>query len=463
VTVRVTFVLPSDASTGGVRVVYEYADRLVARGHDVTVVVPAVPPYPLRLVREQGPLTVARKALDADSGGGVDWGTDAEVLRLPALRRPFLDRVPEGDAVVAPSWRSTPAVCRLPGSAGTPFHLVQHYEAWKLWDDERCWRRAERFADERDLPVPAAMAAVDPGVRLRGYKRRVDEALSLSTRKLVVTGWLGTLLDRVFGQRSTRIPNGVDQTTFYPDLGDGDDAGDDDDAGSSDPGAGGDDRDADGSDWDVGGSRRDTAESHRDAEERGYATDGFRVLAPYRTAAWKGTADALAAFSRVREERDDVRFEMFGPSDGDSDLPPWVEFHGRVSDARLRRLYSAADVFVFPSWVEGFGLPPLEAMACGTAVVSTAVGVVREPTDEGVVTVPPRDPGALGEALASLLADPARRAAVAAAGRGSVDRFRWRDSVSALETALADGDCGTGPATGGGREGPDTTGPGDTP
>jgi glycosyltransferase involved in cell wall biosynthesis len=431
VTVRVTFVLPSDASTGGVRVVYEYADRLTARGHEVTVVVPQVPPYPLRLLREQGPLTVAAKALDASgSGGGIGWGTDATLVRVPMLRRPFLDRIPEGDVVVATSWRSAPAVSRLPASAGRPFHLVQHYEAWKLWDDERCWRRAERLADRRDLPVPAAIAAVDPGLRLRGYKRRVDDALSLPTRKLVVTEWLGTALDRVFDQGSTRIPNGIDHGTFYPDPGPGD------------------------------------------------STDTLRVLAPYRTAAWKGTADAVEAFRRVRRERDDVRLGMFGPSGGESELPPWVEFHGRVPDPRLRRLYSDADVFVFPSWAEGFGLPPLEAMACGTAVVSTDVGVVRESTDGGIVRVPPRDADALGEALAGVLDDPERRAAVASAGRGVADRFRWRDSVSALETALADGDSAArtgrdsavdtgnrdsaiGSVTDAGREG-HSDGPGDT-
>jgi glycosyltransferase involved in cell wall biosynthesis len=420
VTVRVTFVLPSDASTGGVRVVYEYADRLVGRGHDATVVVPTVPPYPLRLLREQGPLTVARKALDA-SGGGIEWRTDADVLRLPALRRPFTDRIPDGDAVVAPSWRSAPAVCRLPDSAGTPFHLVQHYEAWKLWNDERCWGRAERIAAERDVPVPAAMPAVDPGARLRGYKRRVDAALSLPTRKLVVTAWLGTALDRGFGRAAARIPNGVDHGTFYPDP---------------------------------------TARPDADRNP-------LRVLAPYRTAAWKGAADALAAFRRVRRERDDVRFEMFGPSEGESALPGWVEFHGRVPDARLRRLYSDTDVFVFPSWVEGFGLPPLEAMACGTAVVSTDVGAVRESADEGVVTVPPRDPAALGAALGDLLADPGRRESLAAAGRETADSFRWRDSVSALETVLADDGAGD-PATDDGASGADRSGlgagePGDTP
>jgi glycosyltransferase involved in cell wall biosynthesis len=416
--VRVTFVLPSDASTGGVRVVYEYADRLTGRGHDVTVVVPTVPPYPLRLLREQGPLTVARKALDASgSDGGVGWETDADVRRLPALRRPFLDRVPDGDAVVASSWRSAPAVARLPGSAGTPFHLVQHYEAWALWDDERCWDRAERLSDERDFPVPVAMTAVDPGIRLRGYKRRVDDALSLPTRKVVVTEWLGTALDRVFDQRSRHVPNGVDHGTFHPDA---EAVGTGTGTGSAVP--------------DEGDGRGTGANGD---------PDGIRVLAPYRTARWKGTADALAAFRRVRRERDDVRFGMFGPPGGESELPGWVEFHGRVPDARLRRLYSVADVFVFPSWVEGFGLPPLEAMACGTAVVSTDVGVVRESTDEGVVTVQPRSPDELGEALASLLADPERREAVAAAGREAADRFRWRDSVSALETALAGHDAAT--------------------
>lgn len=406
---RVTFLLPSDASTGGVRVVYEYADRLVERGHEVTVVVPTVPPYPLRLLREQGPLTVARKALDA-SDGGVGWETDADVLRLPALRRPFLDRVPDGDAVVASSWRSVPAVCRLPPSAGRRYHLVQHYEAWALWNDRRCWRRAERVAAERDLPVPVAMAAVDPGLRLRGYKRRVDDALSRPTRKLVVTEWLGTAVERVFDQSSTHVPNGVDHGTFYPDRGDPDVPAD--------------------------GPRAGVPED----DEVSADGEPLCVLAPYRTARWKGTEDALAAFRRVRREREDVRFEMFGPSSGESALPSWVEFHGRVPDAELRRRYSNADVFVFPSWVEGFGLPPLEAMACGTAVVSTDVGVVRESTAEGAVTVPPRDPGALGAALASLLADPDRRDALAAVGRENADRFRWEDSVSQLETALADDD-----------------------
>jgi hypothetical protein len=117
-------------------------------------------------------------------------------------------------------------------------------------------------------------------------------------------------------------------------------------------------------------------------------------------------------------------------------------------------------------------------MACGTAVVSTDVGVVRESTDGGIVRVPPRDADALGEALAGLLDDPERRAAVASAGRGVADRFRWRDSVSALETALADGDSAArtgrdsavdtgnrdsaiGSVTDAGREG-HSDGPGDT-
>lgn len=398
---RITFVLPSETTTGGVRVIYEYANRLSGRGHDVTVVVPAIPPYPLQLFLEQGPLTLVQKVLSA-SNSGPDWNHDANVLRLPALRRPFLDRVPDADVVITSSWRSAPAVCRLPDSAGRPFHLVQHYEAWPLWNERRCWRQAEEVANKQDLPIPVAMAAISPGFRYKGYKRRVDEALALPTTKIAVSGWLSTMLEEVFNQQSKTIANGISHETFYPEP------------------VADHTTDLEGS---MGRSITDRA-------------DTIRVLAPYRTAQWKGTADAVSAFRSVRHTREDVQFEMFGSSSSASDLPSWVIYHSRLSDAELRQLYSSVDVFVFPSWTEGFGLPPLEAMACRTTVLSTDVGVIRESVDDGVVKVPIRDPEALAQALLSLLDNPDLRTDLAEAGRNSADRFRWRDSVSKIESAL---------------------------
>jgi glycosyltransferase involved in cell wall biosynthesis len=101
---------------------------------------------------------------------------------------------------------------------------------------------------------------------------------------------------------------------------------------------------------------------------------------------------------------------------------PNVVFAGRVSDEDLPACYHAADIFCLPSVTiaEAFGMVLLEAMACGVPLVTTAlptgVSAVNRDGTTGLV-VPPGDAGALGEALAALLGDEARRAAMGRAGR----------------------------------------------
>jgi alpha-1,3-rhamnosyl/mannosyltransferase len=102
-----------------------------------------------------------------------------------------------------------------------------------------------------------------------------------------------------------------------------------------------------------------------------------------------------------------------------------VRWSGRVDDAALRGLYRDAAVFLFPSRYEGFGLPPLEAMGSGTAVVAADAASVPEVVGDAAVLVPPGDSVALAEAVAGLLAHPDRRAAYAAAGRERAAAFSW--------------------------------------
>jgi glycosyltransferase involved in cell wall biosynthesis len=77
----------------------------------------------------------------------------------------------------------------------------------------------------------------------------------------------------------------------------------------------------------------------------------------------------------------------------------WARFAGYVSDADLPQLYAAARVFAYPSLYEGFGIPPLEAMACGTPVVASTAGAFSEVLGDAALLVDPRDEGALAEAL----------------------------------------------------------------
>lgn len=101
-----------------------------------------------------------------------------------------------------------------------------------------------------------------------------------------------------------------------------------------------------------------------------------------------------------REELEDLASEM-GVQEN-------VLFTGFVSEEELPEYYRAADVFVFPSWLEGFGMVLIEAMASGLPVVSTNATAIPEVVGEAGILVPPRDSSALVEAVAELLHRDAR-------------------------------------------------------
>jgi glycosyltransferase involved in cell wall biosynthesis len=105
-----------------------------------------------------------------------------------------------------------------------------------------------------------------------------------------------------------------------------------------------------------------------------------------------------------------------------------VRFTGQVPHRDVPALLRSADVVVSDPWYEPFGIVPLEAMACGKPVVVSAVGGHLDTVIDGLtgLLVPPRDPAALAGALRQLLADPARRAAMGAAGmQRARSRYHW--------------------------------------
>ena len=109
-----------------------------------------------------------------------------------------------------------------------------------------------------------------------------------------------------------------------------------------------------------------------------------------------------------------------------------VHFIGFVADADLPALYSDASLFVFPSLYEGFGLPLLEAMGCGTAVLTSNSSSLPEVTGDAAQQLPPDDQQAWTEMMLALLTDPARREALERAGRSQVKQFSWQASARQL-------------------------------
>ena len=97
-----------------------------------------------------------------------------------------------------------------------------------------------------------------------------------------------------------------------------------------------------------------------------------------------------------------------------------VTFTGYVDDQNLPTLYSLADAFAFPSVYEGFGLPPLEAMACGAPVVCSNASSLPEIVGDAALLVPPMDIAGWVQALQRILTEPDLRADLSARGPKSV-------------------------------------------
>jgi glycosyltransferase involved in cell wall biosynthesis len=107
-----------------------------------------------------------------------------------------------------------------------------------------------------------------------------------------------------------------------------------------------------------------------------------------------------------------------------------VEFAGEVPDDELASYYSSAACMVLPSWVEGFGLPLLEAMACGCPVVASTAGALPEVAGDAALLVAPGDDRGLRAALGRLLRDPRARAELRERGLARARRFSWQRAAA---------------------------------
>jgi glycosyltransferase involved in cell wall biosynthesis len=111
-----------------------------------------------------------------------------------------------------------------------------------------------------------------------------------------------------------------------------------------------------------------------------------------------------------------------------------ILFLGPVAEEQLPALYSGATLFVFPSLYEGFGLPVLEAMACGTAVVCSNTSSLPEIAGDAALQVNPLDVKMLAETVARLLHDDGLRGNLAARGLAQAGRFSWEAAAQATLT-----------------------------
>jgi glycosyltransferase involved in cell wall biosynthesis len=267
---------------------------------------------------------------------------------------------------------------------------------------------SDRHVDDADVVIATWWEDVYPMMKLSPSKGRkhhfirhyevwggpthkVDRMYRFRNRKIVISTWLKELIENKFHQPVSFCPNGIDRERFF-------------------------------------------FSPKADASDK--VTIGTLYGGGYH--AWKGGDDAFEVLRRVWEQHGElVEIVIFG-DEVEKPLPFPFRSHVRPFGEKIRKIYSDLDIFLFTSHAEGFGNPPLEAMACRTAVVSTRVGGVPDygTHEETILIAEPRDLDELTRQVSRLTKDEGLRETLARKAEEASKEFTWDRSVEMLEEIL---------------------------
>lgn len=156
----------------------------------------------------------------------------------------------------------------------------------------------------------------------------------------------------------------------------------------------------------------------------------------------KNLVGLLAAWRRVESSFPDHELVVAGGKDSifaataTEAPPPRARLLGYVDDGLLPALYGAADVFAYPSLYEGFGLPPVEAMACGVPVITSRATAMEEICGPAATYFDPSDPASIALALTTALHGGDGRARSSAAGRARAASYTWDRTAAGILAAI---------------------------
>jgi glycosyltransferase involved in cell wall biosynthesis len=152
----------------------------------------------------------------------------------------------------------------------------------------------------------------------------------------------------------------------------------------------------------------------------------------------KGMADFLSAIEKVYTVEKDIILWIVSKENMNIQTDVPYEYFFRPSLPELANLYSACDLFISASWYESFGLPPLEAMACGAAVITTDSRGINEFAVDGenCIIVPPQNPEILASAIQNLLHDQSLMNKIKQKGPITASKFDWNIATDRFEAAL---------------------------
>jgi glycosyltransferase involved in cell wall biosynthesis len=164
-------------------------------------------------------------------------------------------------------------------------------------------------------------------------------------------------------------------------------------------------------------------------------TEGDYILFVGTLEPRKGLDDLVAVWSSLPASR--PRLVLCGDEGWRTRFSaPGIEVTGFVEKERLRDLYRGAVLFVYPSRYEGFGIPPLEAMACGAPVIATRTGAIEDYAGDAAILIEPGDRDALRDAMLRLIGDAILRRELRARGPERAVHYRWDGSARTMTELL---------------------------
>lgn len=348
---KISFVIPANTFSGGIRVIGLIAEELIRRGHDVNLF---TQPFKTPGLKQSLKSYVKKGRWPKPPPEGPFLDAIASRVHKLDRARPVVDAdLPDADVVMATWWETAYWVAELSDRKGAKVYFMQDYGA--------AGQEIEKISPTWALP----MTFITLTSTLAGMIREKNPQADITVVANAVDHGLFNALPRKRG-RPPRI--------------------------------------------------------------------GFM----YRAPRLKGADMALRALEHIRAKVPNLSAIAVSP--GPVSLPDWIELVARPDDDELVAAYRSCDLWLFPSRMEGFGLPIVEAMACRTPVISTRVGgapdLIRDGENGFLVEID--DANAMAEkAIATLTASEEDWARMSEAAWRTVSSYTWSDAVDLFEGALA--------------------------
>lgn len=163
-----------------------------------------------------------------------------------------------------------------------------------------------------------------------------------------------------------------------------------------------------------------------------------KFLMMYHTNTKKGTEDGMKAFEIAKVHHSEISLVLYGAYKLSREMKNKYKYYYQPKSEILGKLFSQSDIFLWPSRVEGFGIPPMEAMACKCSVIATDTGAIKEYTipNKTAIIIPPGKPEVMAEKIIELVNDESRLEEMSILGYNYIKQFSIQKSSKELEKFL---------------------------